>query len=90
MQSFKIDYVLPDFTFLKENESKIKALLITHGHEDHIGGIPFLLKSINIPAIYAPRHAKELIAVKLEDKNIRYDNLNAYNEDTKLKLGTMK
>ncbi len=85
-----IDYVLPDFTFLKENESKIKALLITHGHEDHIGGIPFLLKSINIPAIYAPRHAKELIAVKLEDKNIRYDNLNAYNEDTKLKLGTIE
>jgi len=69
-----IDYVLPDFTFLKENESKIKALLITHGHEDHIGGIPFLLQSINIPAIYAPNHAKELIAVKLQDKNIRYDN----------------
>ena len=70
-----IDYVLPDFTFLKENEDKIKALLITHGHEDHIGGIPFLLQSINIPAIYAPNHAKELISVKLQDRNIRYDNL---------------
>ena len=65
-----VDYVLPDFTFLKENEDKIKALLITHGHEDHIGGIPFLLQSINIPAIYAPNHAKELISVKLQDKNI--------------------
>ena len=81
-----IDYVLPDFTFLKENESKIKALLITHGHEDHIGGIPFLLQSINIPAIHAPNHAKELIAVKLQDKNIRYNNLFVYTENTKLKF----
>ena len=81
-----IDYVLPDFTFLKENEDKIKALLITHGHEDHIGSIPFLLQSINIPAIYAPNHAKELIAVKLQDKNIRYNNLFVYTENTKLKF----
>ena len=81
-----VDYVLPDFTFLKKNENKIKALLITHGHEDHIGGIPFLLQSLNIPAIYAPNHAKELIAVKLQDKNIRYDNLFVYTEDTKLKF----
>ena len=85
-----IDYVLPDFTFLKENQNKIKALLITHGHEDHIGGIPFLLQSINIPAIYAPNHAKELIAVKLADKNIRYDNLFVYNEDTKLKFNDIE
>ncbi len=81
-----VDYVLPDFTFLKENEDKIKALLITHGHEDHIGGIPFLLQSINIPAIYAPNHAKELIAVKLQDRNLRYDNLFVYTENTKLKF----
>ena len=81
-----VDYVLPDFTFLKENEDKIKALLITHGHEDHIGGIPFLLQSINIPAIYAPNHAKELIAVKLQDRSIRYDNLFVYTDKTKLKF----
>ena len=81
-----VDYILPDFTFLKENEDKIKALLITHGHEDHIGGIPFLLQSINIPAVYAPQHAKELIAVKLQDRNIRYDNLIAYTDQTKLKF----
>lgn len=81
-----VDYVLPDFTFLKENEDKIQALLITHGHEDHIGGVPFLLQSVNIPAIYAPNHAKELIAVKLQDKNIRYDNLYGYDDKTKLKF----
>ena len=81
-----VDYVLPDFTFLKENEDKIKALLITHGHEDHIGGVPFLLQSVNIPAIYAPNHAKELISVKLQDKNIRYDNLFVYTDQTKLKF----
>ena len=79
-----IDYILPDFTFLKQNQDKIKALLITHGHEDHIGGIPFLLQTVNIPAIYAPNQAKELIAMKLEDKNIRYDNLYAYTDETKL------
>ena len=81
-----VDYILPDFTFLKENEDKIKALLITHGHEDHIGAIPFLLQSLNIPTVYAPQHAKELIAVKLQDRNIRYDNLIAYNDQTKLKF----
>ena len=81
-----VDYILPDFTFLKENEDKIKALLITHGHEDHIGGIPFLLQSINIPAVYAPQHAKELIAVKLQDRNIRYDNLEISDEKSFIKF----
>ena len=81
-----IDYVLPDYTFLKQNEDKIKALIITHGHEDHIGAIPFILQSVNIPAIYAPKHAKELIAIKLEDRNIRYDNLYSYTDKDVLKF----
>ena len=80
-----IDYVIPDFTFLKENESKIKALVITHGHEDHIGGIPFLLQTVNIPNIYAPANAKELIEKKLEERNIIYKNLNVYDENTIIK-----
>ena len=81
-----IDYIIPDFTFLKRNESKIKALFITHGHEDHIGGIPFLLSNVNIPAIYAPNQAVGLIKRKLADRGIQYHNLFIYDEDTKVKF----
>ena len=84
-----VDYIIPDFTFLKKNESKIKALFITHGHEDHIGGIPYLLQTVNIPAIYAPNQAVGLIKRKLEDHNINYKNLFVYTEDTVVRFKTM-
>jgi ribonuclease J len=66
-----VDYVIPDYSYLKNNRAKIKALFITHGHEDHIGGIPFLIRSVYIPVIYAPRLAAALIRHKLEDARIK-------------------
>lgn len=68
-----VDYVIPDYGHLRNNRSKVKALFITHGHEDHIGGIPFLVRSIRIPVIYAPRLAAALIRHKLEDNRIKDD-----------------
>jgi len=84
-----IDYVIQDISYLKQKEKKIKALFITHGHEDHIGGITFLLQSIEIPKIYAPQIARDLIEKKLEDKNIRYDNLETINKDSYIKFKSM-
>ncbi len=66
-----VDYVIPDYTYLKNNRSKVKALFITHGHEDHIGAIPFLVRSLYIPVIYAPRLAAALIRHKLADARIK-------------------
>ena len=84
-----IDYVIQDITYLKQKEKKIRGLFITHGHEDHIGGITFLLQSINIPKIYAPQIARDLIEKKLQDKNIRYDNLETVSKDSVIKFKSM-
>lgn len=82
-----IDYIIPDFTHLKNNRNKVKALIITHGHEDHIGAIPFLVQVLNVPVIYAPRLAAALIKHKLEDNRIREEiNIVEYTEKTKIEI----
>lgn len=83
-----VDYVIPNYSYLKDNRSKIKALFITHGHEDHIGGIPFLIRSVYVPVIYAPRLAAALIRHKLDDARIKDPvKIIEYDSDSVIHIG---
>lgn len=62
---------IPDFTFLAENQDKIEGLFITHGHEDHIGGVPYLVQQVDVKKIFAPRIAIQYLKLKFEDMKIK-------------------
>ena len=81
-----VDYVIPDYSYLVKKHEQVKALIITHGHEDHIGGIPFFLQSVHIKEIYAPRFAKALIEKKLEEhRQSRSCKVIEINSDSRIK-----
>lgn len=85
-----VDLVIPDVTYLVKNKEKVKGIVITHGHEDHIGAIPYVLKQINVP-IYATRLTVELIKNKLEEHHLlRSAKLHVVEQGQTVNFGKMK
>jgi ribonuclease J len=82
-----VDIVTPDFTYLDDNREHVRALILTHGHEDHIGGVPFLISQLNIP-IYSTKFTLSLVERRLEEHDLRSQaKLNVVKPGEKLEIG---
>jgi len=68
---YGVDVVIPDFTYILENSHRIRGLFVTHGHEDHLGAIPFLLNQLDVP-IYTSRLVQGFLKERLSDKNFKH------------------
>lgn len=86
---FGIDLVIPDMSYLIENRDKVRAVVITHGHEDHIGGLSYLLNEVNVP-VYATKLVCGLIEGKLKENHITNYTLNEVNHGDEVQIGCMK
>lgn len=90
-EHFGVDYIIPNTKYLQENKRKIRGILITHGHLDHIGALPYILPDLGFPTIYGSKVANDIIRARLaefkQDKKARLVNVD---ESTNLKLGSFK
>src|SRR5437868_7311634 len=69
-EMFGVDLVIPDTTYLADKKSRIRGVLITHGHEDHVGALPYVLPMLDFPPVYATRLTQGLIQVKLKEHKL--------------------